>query len=207
MKKLLIVSTIIALIALIYCSSASAQYSTSNELVTIEMSDLTPAQQAKVEADKMIAKQQEQLAVYEKKIEQFGDWVGVGGEVGNAVNEGLSAVVDVADKFSQTDVGKFTLVLVAWKVMGKDVIKIILGIIFLAMFTWLLIYSFKRTCIDRRIVIEYKNPGFMKYPKEKKYELVKAMFGNGEGLGIIRIIHLILFLIGIWITYSIMFGG
>ncbi len=173
--------------------------------VTVDMTDLTPAQRAKIEADALIAKQEAQLALYEKKIEQFGDWVGVGGEVGEAVKQGLEAVVDVSDKFGKTDVGKFTMVLVAWKVMGQDVIRIFLGLVFLGMFTWLLIYSFKRTCIERRVLIKNENPGFLKYPKVKEYKLIEPLFGDGEGLGIIRFGHLFMFLIGIWITYSIMF--
>ena len=202
MKKVLILVTLIALFIVACCPSASAQ---TSQQVTVDMADLTPAQRAKVEADALIAKQQEQLAVYEKKIETFGEWVGVGGEIGTAVEEGLTAVVDVADKFGQTDVGKFTLVMIAWKVIGTDVVRIFLGLLFIAMFTWLLIYSFRRTCIDRRVLVSKKNPGFGKYPKEKEWELIEPLFGDGEGLGAIRIVHLVLFLIGIWITYAIMF--
>jgi len=201
MKKILLLTFLIAILGA-FCSPVSAQ---TSQQVTVDMADLTPAQRAKVEADALIAKQQEQLAVYEKKIETFGQWVGVGGEIGSAVEEGLTAVVDVADKFGKTDVGKFTLVMIAWKVMGTDLVRIFLGLLFIGMFTWLLIYSFKRTCIDRRVVIKEQNPGFMKYPKLKEYELIEPLFGEGEGLGAIRMLHLVMFLIGIWITYAIMF--
>lgn len=157
---------------------------------------MTPDQLAKYYSDIKIAD-------LEKKLEVYGNWVGVGGEVGTAVEEALSAVVSVADDFGKTEVGKFTLVMVAWKVMGKDLVRILLGIVFIAIFTWLLIFSFKRTCIERRVMT--KNPGFMKYPKE--YKIIEPLFGDGEGLGIIRIAHLFLFFIGIWITFGIMFAG
>ena len=155
---------------------------------------LTPEQQAKYSADLKIAE-------LEKKLDTYGKWVGVGGEVGAAVREGLDAVVDVADKFGKTDVGKFTMYMVAWKVIGKDLVRIVLGIIFIIGFTWFLIYSFKTTCLDRRVVL--RNPGFMKYPKE--YKIIQPYFGDGNGLGAIRFLHLVLFFFGIWITYGIMF--
>ncbi|KKL82557.1 hypothetical protein LCGC14_1983530 [marine sediment metagenome] len=46
----------------------------------------------------------------------------------------------------------------------------------------------------------------MKYSKIKKYEIIKPLFGDGNGLGAIRLVHLGLFLFGIWITYGIMFA-
>jgi len=147
------------------------------------------------------------IAELEKKLETYGNWVGVGGEVGTAIKEGLTAVVEVADKFGNTDVGKFTMVMIAWKVIGKDLVRIVLGLIFIAVFTWLLIYSFKRTCVERRVLVKNTNPGFLRYPKVKEYEIIEPRFGNGEGLGIIRIAHLLFFFIGIWITYGIMFAG
>jgi len=97
--------------------------------------------------------------------------------------------------------------MVAWKVIGKDIVRIVLGLIFISIFTWLLIYSFKRTCIERRVVTKRTNPGFMRYPKEKEYKIIEPLFGNGEGLGLIRMLHPVLFFIGIWITYAIMFAG
>jgi hypothetical protein len=142
------------------------------------------------------------IAELDKKLQTYGNWVGVGGEVGTAIEEGLSAVVDVANKFGKTDVGKFTLIMVGWKIIGKDIIRIILGIIFLIIFTWIIIFSFKRTCIERKILI--KNPGFMRYPKE--YKIIEPLFDNGEGLGFIRILHLMFILIDILITYAIMIG-
>jgi hypothetical protein len=196
MKRILVLPVLL----LLALTSVTAQtdYTTSDERIVVNKSDLTPDQIAKLKAEA-------QLELMEKKLETYGNWVGVGGEIGQAIDEGLNSVVDVAEKFGKTEVGKFTLVLIAWKVVGQDVVRILLGLIFIGMFTWLLIYSFRRTCIDRRVLIKNENPGFMKYPKLREYKIVEPLFGDGEGLGIIRIAHLIFFLIGIWITYAIMF--
>jgi len=72
----------------------------------------------------------------------------------------------------------------------------------MTVFTWFLIYSFRTTCIERRVLI--KNPGFLKYPKE--YQIIQPRFGNGDGLGGIRFLHILMFVGGLAVTYSIMFG-
>ena len=207
MKRFLILLSLIAFMFVACCSNVSAQTTTTKS--GDPLSYMTSEQRLAYEADLKLTELQNiknlEIKQLEKKLETYGNWVGVGGEVGTAINEGLSAVVDVADKFDGTDVGKFTMVLVAWKVVGKDVVKIILGLIFIIIFTWLLIFSFKRTCLDLRILTENTNPGFWKYPKVKKYEVIEPLLSDGDGLGVIRILHVVLFLIGIWITYGIMF--
>lgn len=155
---------------------------------------MTPDQLAKYHSDIKVAE-------LEKKLQTYGNWVGVGGEVGIAVKEGLSAVVDVADQFGKTDVGKFTLVMVAWKVMGKDVIRIILGLVFLVIITWLFVKVYKNTYVPKRMMVE--NPGFMKYPK--KYEIIKPD-SSWDGYQAVKILLLFLYAGAIGISYAIMFA-
>ena len=199
MKKVLFVLTLIALLVAACCPNVQAQtnYATDDRIV-VNASDLTPDQLAKLKAEA-------ELELMEKKLKTYGDWVGVGGEIGEAIDQGLRAVVEVAGEFGETDVGKFTLVMIAWKVMGRDVVKILLGLVFIAMFTWLLIYSFRRTCVERRIITKRHNPGLFRYPKEKEWKIVEPLFTEEGGLAWIRIAHLLFFFIGIWITYGIMF--
>lgn len=179
---------------------AQANLNGTNDKVTISKSDLTPQQIVRIEAQAQIDKANAEVAQLQKKLDTYSKWVGVGGEIGNAVKEGLTAVVDVADKFGATNVGKFTMTMVAWKVVGKDVVKIIIGLLFFITYTWTLIYFFRRLTVARKVMVE--NPGFFKYPK--KYEVVKSEFDD-EGITIITIIYVIAFLIGIWVTYAVMF--
>jgi hypothetical protein len=191
MKRFLALFTITMFAFVLYTPQAFSQV--QDQKITVNTSDLTPDQLAKIKLEQANAELQ-------KKLETYGKWVGVGGEVGTAVKEGLTAVVDVADKFGKTDVGRFTLVMVAWKVIGRDIVKIILGLLFFATLTFILIYAFRRLALARKIIIE--NPGFLKYPK--KYQVVETEL-DSDGVATVAIIFVILFLLGIWITYGIMF--
>ena len=189
MKKIFYLLIVSLAFLVVSCSPACGQ--------TTKVGDpkayLTPEQLVKYEADLKIAE-------LEKKVTTYGNWVGVGGEVGIAVKEGLTAVVDVADKFGKTDVGKFTLLMVAWKVMGVDLVRIVLGFIFLILITWLFVMVYKNTYIPKRILIE--NPGLFKYPK--KYDVLEPE--HWEGYQGVKLLLLCMYCISIGITYAIMFA-
>lgn len=154
---------------------------------------------------------QEQLLQFEndkrmadmtKKMEQYGKWVGVGGEVGGVVKEALNAVVDVTDKFSKTNVGEFTLLMVAWKVMGKDLIRILLGIVFFIIMVITLRRIYINGFIDKRVMTE--NPGLFKYPKV--YELIEHD-ADWDGYEFVKFgLMPVLFAGSVGLTYAIMFG-
>jgi len=204
MKNILgLISVMALLLAIVLPADTFAQANlngTSGEKVTVSINDLTPDQLAKIEAQRKLEMANKEIETLQKKIETYGEWVGIGGEIGTAVKEGLSAVVDVADKFGKTDVGRFTMVMIAWKVVGQDVVRIILGILFFTVLTIIIVKVYRRVIISRSVLIE--NPGFMKYPK--KYEVVKSEL-DSEGTVWMTIILLVVYLLGIWITYSIMF--
>ena len=199
MKKILGLITIMLVVA-IAPSYAQANLNGASDKVIISKADLTPAQVATIEAQAQIDKANAEVQKLEQKLETYGKWVGVGGEIGIAVKDGLTAVVDVADKFGGTNVGRFTMVMIAWKVMGKEVVQIILGLLFFFTFLTTLILVFRRIVLPRRIKLE--NPGFFKYPK--KYEVVKTEL-DSEGVTIVTVVFVIAFLLSIWITYAIMF--
>jgi len=55
-------------------------------------------------------------------------YLGMGREIGEAVKGGLESVVDVSNRFADTPVGKFTLFMVAWKVIGHDLVGLVIGL-------------------------------------------------------------------------------
>ena len=82
------------------------------------------------------------------------EWAGLGKEVGEAVNSSLSAITEQSNAFAKTGVGKLTVVLVVWKVIGDEVVHIVFGLLELAIFLPLWIWSYRRTCLSHRVKIE-----------------------------------------------------
>ena len=193
MKKIFILSLIIAVLIAACCPNVNAQNSTTPEKITVNTSDLTVDQLAKI-------KTEETAVELQKKLDTYGKWVGVGGEVGTAVKEGLNAVVDVADKFGKTDVGKFTMFMIAWKVVGKDFMRVIIGLIFMVIVTFLIFRS-HRNLNTRRIVV--KSNGW-KFWLSKEYKIIEPE--DFEGIVFIRILHIFFFAGAIGLTYAIMFS-
>ena len=109
-------------------------------------------------------------------------------------------IVDVSDKFGKTDVGKFTLVMIAWKVMGQDVIGIIVGLLFFFVSITVVTVGFNRIIRDKKILIE--NPGFFSYPK--KYEVIKSDV-EGEAKAWTYFLYIVVLLIIIGISCAIIF--
>jgi hypothetical protein len=164
------------------------------EKIVVNTSDLTIDQLAKIKAE-------QELSVLQKKVETYGKWVGVGGEVGIAVRDGLNAVVDVADKFGNTDVGKFTLIMVAWKIMGKDVLRICLGVLLIIILTGLCFKAYNLAYKPRRVLVE--NPGFLKYPK--LYKIIEPK-NDWDGYNSMKFLLVVIYFVLVAVTFLIMFG-
>lgn len=104
-------SVLVLFVLLVLSSAAWAQ---TPETVTIPKSSLTEQQKADLAAADLKA-----------KTDQYGKWVGIGHEVGVAVNEGMSAVTTQANNFAQTPVGKWTMFVIIFKVIGNSAITYI----------------------------------------------------------------------------------
>jgi hypothetical protein len=103
MKKMIIV----LLLGIVLSGIAMAD---DPDTVTVPKTMLTKEQLSDITAKEL-----------QDKVDKYGKWVGVGHELGVAVNESLSAVTTQASNFAQTPVGKWTMFLVIWKVIGKDI--------------------------------------------------------------------------------------
>jgi len=110
------------------------------------------------------------------KANTVSQYVGLSKEIGMAMREGLSALTDETDKFSKTDAGRFVMFLVAYKVIGVDLIQFVFGglLLFVGVIVW--IYAFLRHCFPRTVlksekILENKT-------KERVYETINT--GRGE---------------------------
>jgi len=198
MKKVIgILFIIIATAMLIGCcpNSCTAQASNTQKMITVPVKDLTAEQLAKIEADKT-------LAVMEQKMETYGKWVGVGGEIGTAINDGLGAVVTSAEQFGKTEVGFFTMTLIAWKVMGKDLVRIVLGMFLFIIMTYIMIFMWKRFFTDRKI----RTKGtWYQFWVTKEYD-IREHDDSWEGYYFVKAAWWVFLLICYGITYAIMFA-
>jgi hypothetical protein len=140
---------IVALTILFLCvftlgSSLQAQEQ-QEEQVTIPKSMLTKQQLEEVTAKDMQA-----------RVKQYGSWVGIGHEVGVAVNEGLSAVTTQSNAFANTKVGKWTIFVIVFKVLGLPVVGMIFGFGLLIVGTPIWLWSFRKwlphQVVDREIL-------------------------------------------------------
>lgn len=129
--------------------------------------------------------------------------IGWGKEIGEMISQALMSVVNVAEKFSDTNVGKFTIGMVAWKVMGKEVVRILLGFIFLGAITWLFVKVYKNTYVPKKILIERTPNGWFRRTT-KKYQVITPE--TWEGYNAVKVLMLFMYAGAVGITYAIMFA-
>lgn len=128
-------SLLIALLLLVP-TTLSAQRDT--ETVTIPKSALTTTQREQINAQ-----------LLDSKIAAYGKWVGVGHEIGEAVNSSLMAVTDNASKFADTRVGKTAVYLVVWKVVGRDILGLIVAAALLLIGIPIWVWSYRNALRNR----------------------------------------------------------
>lgn len=135
MKKL-----ITLLLLFVFSLGVSAQ---GVSLTQAEINKLPPDMRTKIES--MQSKKE-----VTQNLETLGEWAGLGNEVGQAVNGALVALTKTAGDFSKTKLGKFTMFMVAWKVMGNDMVRIVVGTFFMLFFFILFVIKWFMTCRPKR---------------------------------------------------------
>ena len=114
--------------------------------VTIPVSQLTKEQRAAMT-----------MTQTQARVQQYGEWVGVGKEVGEAVNSSLSAISDNAAKFADTRLGKVAMMVVVWKVVGDNILDIIFTLIMVFVATPVLVWSYKKNLSNVALEKEVMN--------------------------------------------------
>lgn len=99
-----------------------------------------------------------------------GKYSGLGKEIGLGVGNALAAVNKEVAAFGESKVGKFTMLIVAWKILGEDVkgftqavFGMIIGIPLLIAFNWFLVWFWKRTTTKTRLLVSEEG-------KKKNYQ-------------------------------------
>lgn len=119
----------------------------------------------------------DQLEAGEKltTIETVGKYAGVGKEIGEGVSGALGALNEEASKFGDARVGHFTMAMIAWKIMGDDIVAVshdmigyVVGTPFFFLASLAVLWSYRRRCIPHRVLVK-KGAGFF---GEKEYQTV-----------------------------------
>lgn len=186
MKKIILLIALIMSVAF----TVNAQNTQKPQQIVVNTDDLTPDQLAKVQARNKVEQVTEQLETYSK-------YAGMGKEVGVAVKEGLGAVKDVTLEFADSDVGKLTMGLIVWKVIGDDIVGIVIGIPLWLLGMILLVWSYRKTSVSRRRLTS-REGGWWIFGGKKQYEFRDAQYEDGWG----AVFHL-----GVMMIYTgVMFG-
>lgn len=120
------------LIALALTSFAMAQ--PPEKMISVPESKLTEQQKAELLSDKTQS------------------WVGIGKEIGEAVNSSMAAITTQSNNFAQTPVGKLTAFIVIWKVIGDQAIHLFGGMLEFIVFVPIWLWSYRKMCMNRKIV-------------------------------------------------------
>lgn len=95
-------------------------------MVMVPASTLTPQQRQVVE------------------VQTAREWVGLGKEIGEAVNSSLAAVTEQTSKFAETKVGYLTMALVVWRVVGEDFVGYIASLGLFLMIFPVIVWSMRK---------------------------------------------------------------
>lgn len=177
------------LVALTLAVGAFAQQQTKTVVIPENM--LTVEQKAQIEM------QQTQAAV-----QRYGEWVGLGRELGSAIDGGLTAVEKHADSIANTKVGTLTMFLITYKVIGTDVIQVVGAVLFSVLWVPIYAFAFWRIAIPKRVLgEEVYNPDNGKLVKK----IYKQEGGYDDDMQWVLILWGIAFAAGTGITCAIAF--
>ena len=138
------------LAALMLCSSVvmGQEQTVAPKTYVVPANQLTEGQIAQIKAGETLT-----------NLEQVGKYAGIGKEIGEGVSGALSAVNTEVAKFGDTKVGHFAMAMVAWKIMGDDVIVLIkklmgsiVGVPFFFLASLTILWSYRRLCIPRKFL-------------------------------------------------------
>ncbi len=132
------------------------------------------------------------------QLQEASKWVGFGKEVGQAMNEGLAAVVTQTDRFGATRVGTFVMIMVAWKVIGHELLAAVLGIPMMLAGVCLWIYSMRRFFWGRPVLASTQD-------KVKQYRTEVYQFKDSESRMACGVFHGILIVVWLMVWITIIF--
>ncbi len=161
--------------------------------------------------------QQEPPKTPDSIAQKTNEWVDVGTNLGTAFGAAAKSIlhetkdatfgkdvslVDGIDKFSKTEAGRFTMLMVGWKIMGKDAVELVDKVKSIAFsiplvlgWTVLFIWFYRRNFLPHRIVVSKQGPF---WNRKVEYNLVnERLSGDAGGLALVSSLIYVLVLLTI----------
>jgi hypothetical protein len=147
----------------IFCVLASPIIAqTSAVRQTVDMTQLTETQKAEI------------MKIINNKESPASEWArnfkGIGKEIGEALNETARALTINVNEFAKTPVGNLTTVLLVYKIIGKEVIRLIIATLAWIIISSLILWSFYKFHVPYRVVEEDPTTKTKKIRFIQKYE-------------------------------------
>lgn len=160
--------------------------------VLISLSQIWAQEQGKTttELKAEIAALQSKLADQNANEKQFtSQFIGFGKELGTTMNSfveamdgGMKVTTERVNEFAKTDVGRYAIVAIGWKIFATDIISLgqsafnkTVGFILLLTFCWLLKRTIEIMCWGRMIVTKKEGPWYARnVTKERSTPIIKS---------------------------------
>lgn len=101
---------------------------------TVDVSGLTPQQISEIQQQVETKKTETPEGKVRSAVEKANEWVDIGEGIGAGVAAAARETGQVVNEFANTPVGKMTTLVILYKVIGKDVLGMIVGSVALAVF-------------------------------------------------------------------------
>lgn len=129
--------------------------------------------------------------------ESVSEWVGLGEQIGKALGASARELNVTVNEFASTPVGLLTCGLIVWKVVGRELVQVVVGAVFALFGTLIWIYLYRRMCLIRSVKVE---------DKIKTYEYYSADDMKNDNLFWLRFWMIVLFLVIVGISQTIMWA-
>lgn len=191
--------TTLTLILALACSAIAQTETVQVDITKLTQQELMVYQQLKL-------KSQNAMDVSNITPEKIDKYAQIGKSFGTAFKECWTTVSSDAEKFAQSDAGKLTMFLIAWKIVGQDGINLvekavqyIIGIPLLFSGTLIFVWIIRRNCFSRPRLVESTKVGWMTV--KKVYEGTTGPLWGGEETFVATICFAIFILLCCAITF------
>ena len=192
MRKRIFDITFIAI--LLFSSSVYAQQN-----VKIDTDDLTDEQKAQLILKIEEMKKANTSSVVENVASNLGDpkklneWVDLGKNVGLALTAVAKELGVASDQILQSDTGKIALVMIVWKVMGRDVLDIVGGVTTWFVIAPIILWSFHFFHMTKRVKDKDGNVQYVsRYEFEKDEAKVGSVWAHGLSFAALTVVCMLI---------------